>query len=190
MLKATVICLVFSLFSLIAHAEIPDEFNSIYDDTRYDSLKKVFTEQAITPKPENSKGWWSGRCYHPENPNLAIPSLLTITPIRTDIDGPLFKTKYKLILIYIYDSNVDPAYFDKMSPGDREFTTNVIRNSKPSFILEIINDSLSSYWLGNERRDARIYYVKKSQNYFVGKHQKLINGDETAEYCYWYLKVN
>lgn len=178
--------------------------NATTEKTHYGQLVDTFNQSSATAK-EELLGWWSGRCFRPQNPNQAFGTIIVGKNIEIQHgnpnDGPLFPPYVETIHHYnvfgrgFQGADAPAGYFDELNPEKTNFIESLI--SRGQLISSYsANKSLKiDFHQGNLHISSRSYIdAQTNAKYFLTRLQVMSNqppywaGDEFA-ICYFFKKV-
>lgn len=165
----------------------------------WEDLTEMFDE-GVQPTHEAITGWWSGRCFSPENPNTATGQLLIAQEVNiTSGDprhGPAFPLEDEIRFVMAIGGHgpaPDAERYDNLTPKDRADIERLTQT--PDFAQLVVYAQDGSFVSYNEPGNLR-FEVRRYQNYFVSRSLVIRDQDENikAGYifsrCYFFKKVN
>ncbi len=154
--------------------------------------------QGTQPTKADLKGWWSGRCFWPNDPNRPYASLLLTAEDRVPSaqpapisHGPLFppetapgESRYAFWSLYFEGP---PTLVDVLAETQERVTYENLRESWSQLTYTYYTDRSAAvkYPAGSYPHEWR---VRKYQQYFIVK-RIMLNTGETERLCYFFAKV-
>jgi len=159
----------------------------------FGELQDLFQDSGPTTM-EEILGWWSGRCYTPNN--ILVAGLLVGSHRAIEEHGPMFPPRYEdkfLIAETVHDNNLPADYFDNLSEVRKMELELHINDHLLGNVTEASTRDGSLY---TERNNAPYQYrLRKSGEYFLSEATAVDTPEHgpTAtrvfRYCYFFKKI-
>lgn len=142
--------------------------------TSYDLLENFYVDGA-TPTFEEVTGWWSGRCFHKDEPNKALPFML--------IAAETSPGERHLAIASHLESDDPQNRYDNVSDIDRAMFLHFMRSDE--FLASEISSRDNTLY---SNIDLGVQATKKFGGYYVSILRHSTNADYNYN-CFFFKKV-